>query len=103
MEGLTPAVIRMTRSTCSTLLRFVRAADGLVSVSVPLKKHNSVDPFDIIAATEVPTFTATRDIAAESIRFTIRTRSELRSVIAVAINHLDWVTDDEIEYCFADS
>ena len=103
MEGSTPAVIRMTRGTCSTLLRFVRDADGLIRVSVPLRKHNAVNPFDIMAATDVPTFTAARDVECDCVRFTIRTRSELRSVIAVATNHLNWLNDDEIKYCFTES
>ncbi len=98
-----PPVIRITRGTCSPILRFVRDDSGLVRVRVPLRQHNTLNPVDLIAATDGPAFTAERELECDCVRFTIRTRSELRRVIAVAMNHLDWLDDDEIEYCFADS
>ena len=84
------------------MLRFERGDDGLIRVENPRTPHPNAHPFDIIAATDVTTFTAERHITAQAIAFTIRTRGELRNVISIATNHLGWSSDEEIEYVFAE-
>ncbi len=103
MDGLSLPVIRMTRGLSSPLLRFVRSNDRMIRVEIPRKPHPNAWPFDIVAAINVSTFTAERNVGDESITFTIRTRGELRNVISIATIHLGWSNDDEIEYVFAES
>lgn len=103
IDGSSLPVIRMTGGLCSPVLRFVRGDDRLIRVEIPRSSHPNAHPFDIIAATDVTTFTAERRIVAQSITFTIRTRGELRNVISVATLHLGWSNDDEIEYVFAET
>ena len=103
LDGSSPPVIRMRCGRNSPLLRFVRGEDRLVRVEIPRMPHPSAYPFDIVAATDLPNFTAERTISEESIAFTMRTRSELRNAISIATIHLGWSNDDDIEYAFADT
>ena len=102
IDGSLPPVIRMTRGLSSPMLRFVRGDDRVIRIEIPRTPHPNSKPFDIVAATDVMTFTAERHITAQSITFTIRTRHELRNVISIATRHLGWSNDDEIGYVFAE-
>ena len=90
LAGNTGSVLELTYGSCESCVRFERRSENEILARIPEQGDRSKDPFDIESALSHPMCGAAFSFIDGCYVVRMSKRFQMRAVIKIALNHLNW-------------